>query len=292
MSPSVEAERQAAFHQRLFTALFQWDEVWHAALELAGDQRTALRLGLDQLGHFGAPGVDLVADRFVGSAHGQPTRVLELGSGFGGALRQIGRRLNSVGMHPTLVGVELVREHCKLATVVGRTAGDQDMLITNADAARLPFCSNSMDGVFAVGSASHFMAMKAILGECGRVLAPQGVLVMMEEVSLRPRGAPPPSPSFVAHHPTEAFFAATPEQRRDDLRAAGFEIEVFQSLHDWALPLLRQRIRAFQLLGSCALQIFGSDACPRIIGTLQSAADEYEHGSIEPMLIVARPAAS
>jgi hypothetical protein len=34
--------------------------------------------------------------------------------------------------------------------------------------------------------------------------------------------------------------------------------------------------------------MFGADAYARMTGTLASAADEYERGSIEPILVVAR----
>jgi hypothetical protein len=42
------------------------------------------------------------------------------------------------------------------------------------------------------------------------------------------------------------------------------------------------------LLGDCAVRMFGADAHQEMIGTLSSAADEFERGSILPVLIVAR----
>jgi SAM-dependent methyltransferase len=288
MTPMAESEAQALFHQRLFASLFQWDEVWKAALELAGEHDAALELGLDQLGHFGPPGVKLVADRLVASAHGPLARVLELGSGFGGALRHLGRRLRSHGFRSRLVGVELVREHCVLACAIGRATGDGDALIVNADVARLPFRPASLDAVFAVGSTSHFLSVGDALAECGRVLRADGVLVMAEEVSLRPPGGPEPGDVFTSHHPPHVFRMASPGQRRAELDDAGLAIEAFESLRSWALPLLRQRVHALVLLGGCANRIFGAESAQRVIETLRSAADEYERGSIDPVLVVAR----
>jgi len=288
MTRSAEIESQAAFHRQLFAGWYQWEEFWKVALDLVGDKEDAIRLGLDQLGHFGPRGVALVADRLVSAADGELTRVVELGSGFGGALRHMGRQLGSLGMRPWLIGVEFVSEHCELATTIGRTLGDTAPLFLHADAGELPFSPADVDAIFVVGSAADFSAMSKVLAECRRVLRPGGVLVMTEELSLHPSEGPKPGDEFVRHHPPEIFYSASLEQRRSELEEAGLAIETFESLVPWAVPLLRQRVNAFRFMEHCAIEMFGAEPYRYITRMLTCAADEYERGAIQPSVIVAR----
>jgi SAM-dependent methyltransferase len=255
---------------------------------MAGDETCALAFGLDQLGHFGPRCVSLVVERLVQATAGPLTHVLEVGSGFGGALRQVERELRSRKVDASLVGVELVAEHCANAAAISGVLADPAPRIVQADARRLPLRSGSMDAVFAAGSASHFSSIRDVLAECGRVLRPGGVLVMTEEVSVRPAGGPEPGDEFVQHHPRDVFHAATPEERRDELTAAALMVEAFEPLVRWAVPLLRQRVQALRFMAHCAMRMFGEQAYERMVRTLTSAADEYERGSIEPVLVVAR----
>jgi SAM-dependent methyltransferase len=286
---AAEIESQAAYHRQLFASVYRWDTLWKQAIDMVGDAESAVGLGLDQLGHFGSRGVEIVADRLVAAVEGPLTRVVELGSGFGGALRQLARELKSRGMSPQLIGVELVPEHCALSPVIGRTMiEDCDPLYVNADVRCLPLASASIDAVFAAGSASHFSSFGAVLAECGRVLRSGGVLVMTEEVSLRVQDAPGPGEDFVREYPTDVFYAASISQRRAEIEAAGLTIEAFEPLTDWAEPLLRQRVGILQFMEHCAIRMFGAVPYERITDSLTAAADEYERGSIQPTLIVAR----
>lgn len=284
----IDIENQATYHRQMFAGWYRWDAFWEAAVDLIGDRDDAIRLGLDQLGHFGPRGVALIADRLVAAADGELTKVVELGSGFGGALRHMGRQLGSLGMRPWLIGVELVPEHCELAAAIGRMMGDRDPLILNADARCLPFAAGDIDAIFAAGSASHLLSVGDVLAECYRVLRPGGILVMTEEVSLRPQGASRPGDAFLGYHPPEVFHEASSEQRRAELEGAGLEIEAFEPLADWAVPLLRQRVNMLRFMGKCAIQMFGPDSYEQILGTLTSAADEYERGTVLPTLIIVR----
>jgi len=290
MTQPGDIESQAAYHRQLFAALFEWGLFWQATLDLVGDEKEAVNLALDQLGLFGPRGVELVVKRLLAATDSPPSRIVELGSGFGGALRHCGRELKSRGIRSRLIGIEFVREHCELAETIGRTTQDSDPLVLCSDARCQPFPSASIDAVFVAGSASHFSAMAEVLEECGRVLRPGGLLAMIEEVSLRLPEAPEPRDGFVRHYPPEVFFWARPEQRRADLVAAGLNVEAFESLLDWAVPLLGQRVQALRFMEHCAARMYGAGASERIIGTLLSAADEYERGSIQPTLIVARRA--
>jgi SAM-dependent methyltransferase len=287
----AEAEIQARYHRDVFEALYRWDEVWPAVLDVAGDAERAAALGLDQLGHFGPVGTALVGELVLSTVRGRLTGILELGSGFGGASRQLARLMRARGAAPAVLGVELVAGHCRVATTIARVLGDTSTTVVNADARRLPLGAEAVDAVVAVGSASHFSSMDQVLRETRRVLRPDGVLVMTEEVSLRPAGAPPVGDAFRHHHPAAVFPATTPERRRAQLAAAGFAVETFQPLTGWALPLVRQRVRALRFFAACAVQVFGGEAAFRsVTDTLRATGDEYARGSVEPTLIVARAA--
>jgi SAM-dependent methyltransferase len=282
-----EVADQARYHHDLFAALYRWDEVWEVAVDIA-EASNAPRLHLDQLGHFGAPGVELVAERLLAASEDPPSRVVELGCGFGGVLRHMRSLLAARGAEPALIGVDFVPDHCAVAEKIGRSLGDTAPTILTADVRELPLRSMSVDAVFACGSASHFSNMDTVLAEASRVLRPRGVLALTEEVSLRPAGGAKVGARFLRHHPAEVFPSASPAERRAEIDGAGLDVEAFESLTGWALPLLRQRVRALRFLGPCATRMFGAEAAQRLAETLESAADEYERESIQPSLIVAR----
>jgi SAM-dependent methyltransferase len=286
---SGEANIQARYHRDVFQTLYRWDEIWPEILDIAGNVDRAAALGLDQLGHFGPVGTSLVGDRLLSSVRGRLAHIVELGSGFGGVSRQLAQLIGVRGAAPAVLGVELLLDHCRVATAIARVLDDTTTTVVNADVRQLPLPSASVDAVVAVGSASHFSSMDQVLRETRRVLRPEGVLVMTEEVSLRPAGAPAVHAAFQRHHPSAVFPAATPECRRMQLNTAGFTVETFEPLTAWALPLIRQRVRALQFFASCAMRIFGGEAAfDRLADTLRATADEYERGGVEPAIIVAR----
>jgi SAM-dependent methyltransferase len=289
-SLSADIASQAVYHRQLFDALFRWDEFWAETLDMTGDEAAALALGLDQMGHFGPRGVSLVVDRLIAASSGTLSRVVEVGSGFGGALRQTGRELQARGINAQLVGIEFVAAHCANAAAISRSLGADGPAFVRADAQRLPLASAAVDAIFAAGSASHFASSADVLAECGRVLRPGGVLVMTEEVGLRPPRGPRPGELFLRHHPSDVFHSATQEQRRAELAAAGLTMEKYEPLVRWAVPLLRQRVHALRFLGHCAKRMFGESAYEGMVGTLTSAADEYERGAVEPVVMTARRA--
>jgi SAM-dependent methyltransferase len=283
-----DVARQGEYHRRIFGALYRWDELWPAAVDLAGDEASAASLGIDQLGHFGPQGVELVAERMLAALESDPATVVELGSGFGGVLRQLGRILRSQDVDASLLGIELVPEQRSAGIAIGRAIGDAGAEIIEGDVRQLPLGAGSTDAVVACGSASHFSAMDEVLRECHRVLRPGGVLVMTEEVSLRPAGGPPVGEEFLRLHPPGVFPPATPEQRRSELDASGLSTEAFEPVVDWALPLLRDRVGVLRMLLHCGNSMFGEEPYALMMETLASAADEYERGSVQPTLVVAR----
>jgi len=54
-------------------------------MDVAGGAPSAIRFAFDQLGHLGPSGVALAIERLVAYTDGRLLKVVELGSGFGGA---------------------------------------------------------------------------------------------------------------------------------------------------------------------------------------------------------------
>lgn len=285
--PIPQSEAQRLHHLDLFGALYAWERTHARILDLSGDGSQQGLLGLDQMGHFGPQGCDLVADEILGLG-GSLTRLCELGSGFGGALRHLVRRLTAGGVELDLaLGVELVEDHCHLAQTIGRSVGLPASTVC-ADAAKPPLRPASVDVVVITGSAPHFPDMGAVLGEAARVLRPGGHLVLTEEVSLACDADVRLPDGFRALHPEPVFFVTPMAERAAQLQDAGLAPVRHRVLMPWAMDLLRDRLRAISLFRGTAERIFGREQTARIIGSLQAARAAYASGHLVPAITVAR----
>ncbi|MEK8173299.1 hypothetical protein NKH77_43635 [Streptomyces sp. M19] len=109
---------QYRYHRDLFPALHDWEATERSIVEFTGDDGPAGLLGLDQMGHFGPQGCDVVADAVIAALGGTGGTVdlCELGSGFGGALRYTVDKLTGGGVAVgRSYGVDLVAEHCEVS---------------------------------------------------------------------------------------------------------------------------------------------------------------------------------
>jgi SAM-dependent methyltransferase len=287
---TTEAARQEAYHRRLFSGLADWEVARARLVDLTGDATAEGLLGLDQMGHFGPHGCELVGQALAAAARPGDARlrIVELGSGFGGTLRHVlgglARRGVAVGL---AIGVELVLAHCRLFRTINEALGEPLARPVCADAGALPFPDVAFDAVFAVGSAPHFAAMGAVLAESRRVLRSGGRLVFTEEVSLLRDGATP-SARFLELHPEGVFRAVPVGQRRRQLRAAGFADVLIEDRAGWALDLLRDRVRAARVLRGSVEGILGVAQTERIVATLEAAREEIASGTLLPALVTAR----
>jgi SAM-dependent methyltransferase len=285
---SSEASRQRAYHQDLFGRLQDWDRAAAAIRDFSGNLNVQGVLGLDQMGHFGPSGCDLVAQRL---ARISPDGLIcELGSGFGGVARYLAAKLQDLDVKTAgMFGIEIVHEHCSLADRIGRSMNDLRVVSICADVHRLPLGDACVDAIVIAGSAPHFRHMDQVLREAHRVLRPLGALILMEEVSLKAAEASV-SPAFLARHPPGVFHMSTWQGRQASLSHAGFSIVEGLNLTSWAIDLLEQRQRALRLFAGTAVGILGATEVDLIGETLLVARQEILRGAIVPMLIEARRA--
>ena len=108
--------------------------------------------------------------------------------------------------------------------------------------------------------------------------------VMTEEVSLRGPKRPNFGASLLLHH---ALAAASPEERLAQLKAVGQLVEKSEPLCDWATSPLRL-VHALRFSACAPRRITRRGRARTDNRTLQSAADKYSRGTVQPQFIVAR----
>ncbi|MGI5447429.1 class I SAM-dependent methyltransferase [Streptomyces sp. CA-243310] len=287
--PAGQRGAQSRYHRELFPALHDWERTERSIVEFSGEEGPAGLLGLDQMGHFGPQGCDVVAEAVI--AHGAgPLDVCELGSGFGGALRYTVDRITAGGLSVRRAhGVDLVLEHCAVSRSINRAQGRTGMTDICASATAVPLAGGSLDVVWVTGSMPHFPAPGEVLREAGRLLRPGGLLVLTEEVSLTP-GGEEPSEAFRATHPRGVFFTTPVAVRLRDLEHAGFADVVHLDLTRWAVALLTDRLKVVRIFRGSVAGIYGAASADLIRDTLDAARTEFLAARLSPALITARRA--
>ncbi|MEU1409880.1 class I SAM-dependent methyltransferase, partial [Streptomyces sp. NPDC005728] len=281
---------QYQYHRRLFPALHDWERTERAILEFTEGSGPSGLLGLDQMGHFGPPGCDLVADAIRGALPDSPLTFCELGSGFGGALRYIVDRLVAGGIPVSRAyGIDLVPEHCAASRRISAKQGRSMIAEICASATDVPLEDAALDAVIVTGSMPHFPRPDEVLREAARMLRPGGLLVVTEEVSLTP-GFDGPSRTFREVHPREVFFTTPVAERLDQLRAAGFTSFTRRDLRDWAIALIEDRLKLMRIFRGAGDKIYGKESVELILRTLATARDEYATRRLLPVLLTARAA--
>ena len=108
------------------------------------------------------------------SVHATPRRVLDVGCGTGYLLRLLARRCP----HATeLAGIDPAPA---MISAAEQAAGDRRLRFTVGAAERLPYPDGAFDLVVSTTSFDHWADQRAGLGECVRVLAPGGHLVLAD----------------------------------------------------------------------------------------------------------------
>lgn len=282
-----QIRRQHHYHRELFPALHDWERTEASIVEFTGESGPKGLLGLDQMGHFGPQGCDLVTAAVRTVYPSSTVTAAELGSGFGGALRHLADGLAAGGGVARMYGVDLIPEHCAVSRRITAAQGRADVTEICADARDVPLADRALDVVVVTGSMPHFPRSEAVLREAFRLLRPGGLFVATEEVSLAPAGRRP-SRAFHETHPPGVFFVTSLPDRLRQLRTAGFEDVLREDLREWALALLADRLKVLRVFRGSVANIYGEGPVDRIRHTLSAARDEFAAGRLLPCLLTAR----
>lgn len=150
-------------------------------------------------------------------------RVIDVGSGLGGPARYLART-----HHCQVVGVDLTQELCDVAADLTRRVGLSDRVeIRQGDALALPFPDGSFDVAWTQHVSMNIADKAGFYAELRRVLRPGGRLAFFDLLA---------GPAQPIHFPvpwaTEpaASALATPDETRELVTAAGFEIRRWEDL--------------------------------------------------------------
>ena len=143
--------------------------------------------------------------------------LLDVGSGIGGPARYLARRFGC-----RVTGIDLTPEFCEVATQLTQQLGLQAQVdFRVGDATALPFGDATFDGAYSMNVSMNIADKAGLYRELWRVLKPGGWLALSEIA----RGTGPeidyPTPWAAT---AASSFLSTPEQTRQGLQAAGFEL--------------------------------------------------------------------
>jgi MPBQ/MSBQ methyltransferase len=154
-------------------------------------------------------------------------RVLDVGSGVGGTSRCLAREFGC-----RVTGIDLTDEYCRAAAMLSDRTGLAELLdYRQGDAANLPFPDASFDIVWTEHVAMNIPDKPKLYREMYRVLKPGGTLAIYD-VLAGPSG-PVLFPVPWARTP-ESSFLATPDELRNLLEEAGFNIAAWSDTTDAA----------------------------------------------------------
>lgn len=164
-------------------------------------------------------------------------RVLDMGSGLGGAARTLAQNF---GCHVT--GVDLADEFVKAAQELSRRVGlDHKVTFRQADVLDLPFESQGFDAVFMFHLCMNIEQKTSLYQEARRVLKPDGLLLLWEICS-GPR-EPLIYPVPWAANDQFSYLVSIPTLL-NHLSAAGFKVRIAEDATTEAQTWVKARVAA------------------------------------------------
>jgi len=147
----------------------------------------------------------------------QEHRVLDVGSGLGGASRQLATIYKC-----QITGIDLTEEYCRVATELASRVGLSDYVrYEQANALEMPFTDNSFDTAYTQHVAMNIADKAGLYREIARVLKPRGRFGIYD--LLQGQGGPVLFPVPWAQDASTSFLAS-PDEMRGLLSKAGFDV--------------------------------------------------------------------
>jgi ubiquinone/menaquinone biosynthesis C-methylase UbiE len=144
-------------------------------------------------------------------------RVLDVGSGLGGASRQLATVYKC-----QITGIDLTEEYCRVATELASRVGLSDRVrYQQGSALAMPFTDNSFDIAYTQHVAMNIADKAGLYREIARVLKPRGRFGIYD--LLQGQGGPVLFPVPWAHDASTSFLA-NPDEMRGLLSNAGFDV--------------------------------------------------------------------
>ncbi len=169
-------------------------------------------------------------------------RILDIGGGIGGPARWIAARF---GCHVT--SLDLTPEFCRAAEELNAATDLSDRVrVVEGSATDLPFEENEFDRAYSENVATNIEDKLRFYAEALRVLRP-GAVFAFSHYGAGPRGEPAYPLPWAAGPATS--FLSSPEETRDQVLAAGFEILIFRDKTEEVLPDLRENRQRLQERG-------------------------------------------
>jgi sarcosine/dimethylglycine N-methyltransferase len=203
--------------QALVAAGKDVDHLQPADLALLEDFHTMGRIATSQL-------VDLIGIT-------SDTRVLDAGSGIGGAARFVADRFDCY-----VTAVDLTEEYCETCDWLNRLVGlDDQVFVRQADITDLPFADASFDVVLSQHVQMNVPDKTRLYSEARRVLVSSGRLALWD-ITIGQGEVDYPLPWATG---PEVSHLVTPEQLKSSIESAGFEIEFWNDLTDQAASIMQ-----------------------------------------------------
>jgi sarcosine/dimethylglycine N-methyltransferase len=165
--------------------------------------------------------------------------ILDIGGGIGGPARWIAARF---GCHVT--SLDLTPEFCRAAEELNVATGLSDRVrVVEGSSTDLPFDNDQFDRAYSENVAMNVEDKRRFYAEALRVLRPDAVFAF-SHYGAGPRGEPDYPLPWAAGPATS--FLSSPDETREQVLAAGFEIVIFRDKTEVVLPDLRENRRRLQ----------------------------------------------
>ena len=209
------------------------------------------------------------------------SHILDIGSGLGGPARCVAERFGC-----RVTGIDLMPEFCAVARHLSSLLGvEQDTAFTVADALSMPFATGSFDGAYSMNVSMNIADKAAFYREAGRVLKPDGWLVLSEIA--RGKGPDVDYPTAWAASARSSFLSSTDETVLG-LEAAGFEVVWLRNSLDEMLAFSarsRELVQRGEKAPHRAVMLIHAE---NAASAIRNTARGFSDGRIVPVELVAR----